>query len=160
MGTNLADRRANLAAGLAGLERIGGIEAVSSVWESEPVGFRDQPLFWNLVVRLRTTLGPAALLAAIKGIEAQAGRRATFPQGPRVLDIDILLFGREVIDVPGLRVPHPRLGMRAFVLRPLLELDPDIEHPETGHRLSERLETGTFEATRRLFPGSRLLTES
>jgi 2-amino-4-hydroxy-6-hydroxymethyldihydropteridine diphosphokinase len=133
------------------------IEAVSSVYASEPVGYRNQPEFWNLVVRVRTDMAPESLLRETQAIEVRVGRRATFPQGPRVLDIDILLFDDRLCDRPGLRIPHPRMTERAFVLRPLLELDPDLALPGTGLRLSERLETGKFEATRRLFPGSELL---
>jgi 2-amino-4-hydroxy-6-hydroxymethyldihydropteridine diphosphokinase len=127
------------------------------VYESEPVGYREQPWFWNLVVRVRTALDPSALLAATQAIETRVGRRPTFPQGPRVLDIDILLMNGAAIDGPGLCVPHPRLDQRAFVLRPLLELDPDLVHPVSGRRLSETLEQGSFEVTRRLFPGTELL---
>jgi 2-amino-4-hydroxy-6-hydroxymethyldihydropteridine diphosphokinase len=120
------------------------------------VGYRDQPEFWNLVVRARTLLEPAELLAATRRIETRTGRRPSFPQGPRVLDIDLLLYGRRVIEQPGLSVPHPRMLERGFVLHPLLELDPDLEHPVSGRRLSERLETGNFERTERLFPGIEL----
>jgi 2-amino-4-hydroxy-6-hydroxymethyldihydropteridine diphosphokinase len=158
LGTNLGDPGRNLAAALHGLASAGTIEAISSVWASEPVGYRDQPGFWNLVVRLRTPLTAPALLLMSQRIEADVGRRATFPQGPRIIDIDLLLFGEAVIDEPRLRVPHPKMLERAFVLRPLLELDPDLVHPQSGERLKERLEAGTFERTERLFPGSELLS--
>lgn len=156
----MGDRRANLAAALAGLRESGSIEAVSSVWVSEPVGFRDQPEFWNLVLRLRTSLEPEGLLTATKRLEVRIGRVPSFPQGPRVLDIDILLIDDLVIDRPGFRVPHPRMQERAFVLCPLLELEPDLVHPESGQRLSERLESGTFEWVKMLFPGTALLEPS
>lgn len=130
------------------------------MYASEPVGFREQPEFWNLVVRVRTAMDPESLLRATQALEVRVGRRRTFAQGPRVLDIDILLFEGRVVDRPGLRIPHPRMTERGFVLRPLLELDPDLVQPDTGRRLSERLETGNFEATERLFPGSELLTHT
>jgi 2-amino-4-hydroxy-6-hydroxymethyldihydropteridine diphosphokinase len=159
LGTNLGDPGRNLAAALRGLSEAGVIEAVSSVWASEPVGYRNQPGFWNLAIRLRTGLSATALLTATKRIEADVGRRPTFPQGPRIIDIDILLYGSMVIDEPDLQVPHPRMLKRGFVLRPLLELDPDLVDPRSGERLKERLDTGTFERTEPLFPGSELLSE-
>jgi len=158
LGTNLGDPGRNLASALRGLAEVGTLEAVSSVWASEPVGYRDQPGFWNLVVRLRTRLGPAALLALTRRIEADVGRRPTFPQGPRIIDIDILLYGSMIVDEPDLQVPHPRMLERGFVLRPLLELDPDLVDPRSGERLKERLDAGTFERTDPLFPGSELLS--
>lgn len=158
LGTNLGDPGHNLASALRGLAGAGTIEAVSSVWASEPVGYRNQPGFWNLVVRLRTGLSPTALVAATQRIEADVGRRPTFPQGPRIIDIDILLYDAIVVDEPDLHVPHLRMLERGFVLRPLLELDPDLTDPRSGERLKERLDAGTFERNQPLFPGSELLS--
>jgi 2-amino-4-hydroxy-6-hydroxymethyldihydropteridine diphosphokinase len=156
LGTNLGDPGRNLASALRGIALAGTIEAVSSVWASEPVGYRDQPGFWNVVVRIRTRLAPGPLLALTQRIEADVGRRPTFPQGPRIIDIDILLYDAAVIDEPHLHIPHLRLLERGFVLRPLLELDPGLTDPRTGERLKERLDSGTFERTELLFPGSEL----
>ena len=158
-GTNLGDRRANLAGALREIEAIGAIEKVSSVYESEPVGPRDQPTFWNLVLRLRTSLRPFELLQELKRLEHRLGRRPTFRHGPRVIDLDVLLYGAERIDEPELEVPHPRMMERAFVLIPLVELDPELRHPVTGERLADRLAQGGFERAVPLFPGTELLSD-
>jgi len=139
LGANLGDRLANLRAALRRVERVVAIDAVSSVYESEPVGYQEQPDFLNLVVRGRTTLSPRALLEAVLGIERELGRERAFPNSPRVIDIDLLLYGDRVIAEPGLQVPHPRMLERAFVLRPLVEIDPDLPHPLTGERMAGHL---------------------
>ena len=117
---------------MSALARLGRIEAISSVYQTEPVGFRDQPDFWNLVLRLATTLEPAALLSAAQAIELAQGRTRPFPNAPRTLDIDLLLYDDVVLGEPALRLPHPRLRERAFVLRPLAEIDPALVLPGTG----------------------------
>ncbi|MBI4545786.1 MAG: 2-amino-4-hydroxy-6-hydroxymethyldihydropteridine diphosphokinase [Gemmatimonadetes bacterium] len=157
LGTNLGDREANLRAALAHLARILDIEAVSSVYHSEPVGYREQPDYWNLVARARTTLEPEGLLGELQRAEWQLGRQPSFPNAPRVIDIDLLLYDDRQLATPALELPHPRMLERAFVLRPLLELDPDARHPRTGERLRDALARGSFEATERLFDGSVLL---
>lgn len=157
LGTNMGSREENLALALAALREVGTIEAVSSVYESEPVGYREQPDFWNVVVRVRTALPPEALLAAMQEIEHRLGRRRSFPNAPRPIDIDLLLYGSEVHESERLIIPHPRLTERAFVLRPLLELDPELRHPVTGERLHDYLAAGGLERTELLFPGEKLL---
>ncbi len=132
LGTNLGDRESNLREALRRLAELVRIEAVSSVYESEPVGFRAQPDFWNLVVRVHTELGPRALLVAIQEIERAMGRRPSFRNAPRVIDIDILLYDDVQLDLPELTIPHPRMLERAFVLVPLAELAPDLELPGLG----------------------------
>jgi 2-amino-4-hydroxy-6-hydroxymethyldihydropteridine diphosphokinase len=130
LGSNLGDRLGNLVAGLGRLGPAGlTVEAVSSVWETEPVGGPPQPPFLNGVARLRTRLSPRAVLAAAQAAEAAAGRRRTLRNGPRLLDLDILLFDDAVIAEPDLTVPHPRLAERRFVLAPLAELAPEVVHP-------------------------------
>lgn len=156
-GTNLGDRRANLGGALAALARLGTVEAVSSVYESEPVGYTEQPAFWNLVARLRTALEPFDLRAALGAAEQRLGRRRTFRNGPRVIDLDVLLYGDRRVDTAELVIPHPRMMQRAFVLRPLAELDPEIRHPVSGERVADRLAAGTFERAAPIFPGSELL---
>lgn len=156
-GTNVGDRRANLAGALDAVARLGTIDAVSNVYESEPVGYADQPVFWNLVVRLRTALEPFDLRAALEAAERRLGRRPTFPNGPRVIDLDLLLYGDRRIDTGELEVPHPRMMRRAFVLRPLSELAPELHHPVTGERIADRLVHGTFESVVPIFPGEQLL---
>lgn len=133
------------------------IDAVSSVYETEPVGFREQPDFWNLTLRAHTTLPPERLVAETQRIERELGRTPSFRNAPRVIDIDLLLYGDEVVDRAGLVVPHPRMMERAFVLAPLAELDPTLRHPATGESLSERLRSTTLERVRPLFDGARLL---
>jgi 2-amino-4-hydroxy-6-hydroxymethyldihydropteridine diphosphokinase len=111
------------------------VEAVSGVYETQPFGYADQPVFWNMVVRGRTTLGVRELLGAVKVLEPALGRVASFHMGPRAIDIDILLYGEERITSADLNVPHTGLLERAFVLQPLLEIDPGIVHPVTRQRI-------------------------
>lgn len=159
LGTNLGDRRANLVAALAALAQLGVIEAVSNVYESEPVGYTEQPWFWNLVARLRTPLPPRELRSELAAAEHRLGKKTSFRNGPRVIDLDVLLYGDEQIAEPDLEIPHPRMMERAFVLRPLAELDAELRHPVTGERPAERLALGTFETAKPMFPGRELLPE-
>ncbi|EGJ09743.1 2-amino-4-hydroxy-6-hydroxymethyldihydropteridine pyrophosphokinase, partial [Rubrivivax benzoatilyticus JA2 = ATCC BAA-35] len=103
----------------------------SSLWRSAPVDAAG-PDFHNAVAELDTTLAPAGLLAALHAIEAAHGRERPYRNAPRTLDLDLLFYGDEVIDTASLVVPHPRAHLRAFVLRPLLELEPGFEHPRLG----------------------------
>jgi len=158
LGTNLGDRESNLREALRRLAELVRIEAVSSVYESEPVGFRAQPDFWNLVVRVHTELGPRALLVAIQEIERAMGRRPSFRNAPRVIDIDILLYDDVQLDLPELTIPHPRMLERAFVLVPLAELASGLAHPRTGHTMREHAAAASsLERAEPLFPGARLL---
>lgn len=131
LGSNLGDRRAHLEEALRRLEE-GGVRVVrrSSWYETEPVGYTDQPAFLNLVVEVRTSLTPRALLRRAQEVELALGRVRTVRWGPRTADVDLLLYGRRVILEPDLVVPHPRLRERAFVLVPLYELDPDLVLPD------------------------------
>ena len=132
LGSNLGDRERNLSAALRRLEPLVRIEAVSSLYETEPAGPQDQPAYLNAVCRAVTGLQPRALLRHLQAVEHELGRRgAAYARwGPRPIDIDLLFYGDEVIDEEGLRVPHPELANRAFVLVPLAELAPDLQHPE------------------------------
>jgi 2-amino-4-hydroxy-6-hydroxymethyldihydropteridine diphosphokinase len=136
LGSNLGDREQAIRGALAELAAADGVEvvAISSLEETDPVGYLDQPRFLNGVAEVRTELAPRALLELLLGIEARFGRdrSASPPHGPRTLDLDLLLYGTERIDEPGLTVPHPRLHERGFVLRPLAELDPALEVPGNG----------------------------
>jgi 2-amino-4-hydroxy-6-hydroxymethyldihydropteridine diphosphokinase len=136
LGTNLGDRAANLARAIVALERLLGRLSLSGVYETEPVGYTDQPVFWNMAVRAESSLTPVALLAALKQLEPQLGRTASFRMGPRAIDIDILLHGTECMHSDSLTVPHPGLLERAFALLPVLELDPDLRDPRTGRALA------------------------
>jgi len=129
LGSNLGDRERNL---LDAVERLGKevvIEQISSPYDTEPVGYDNQPRFLNAVVKCETKLTPDKLLAFVKQIEVDLGREATFKDGPRIIDIDILLHGDVVMDTPSLTIPHVRYAERAFVLVPLAEVAPDVVCP-------------------------------
>lgn len=157
LGSNLGDRRAHLAFALHAIAASAPLLAVSSVWETEPVGYADQPRFWNLVTMTRTTLPPAGLLAELKRIEVSAGRTARFRNGPREIDIDLLLYDDIVLRTGVLEIPHPRMSSRGFVLRPLAEIAPDRRIPDLGRTAAELLARGSFEGAVALFPGETLL---
>ncbi len=143
LGSNVGDRLETLTSCLFVLDDTDGIavEDVSGVYETAPWGVEDQDPFLNAVVRVRTTLGPHELLADCQRTEAAFGRDRDREQrwGPRTLDIDLLLYGDEVIDDPDLVVPHPRLAERAFVLVPLMEVHPGGTIPPDGQRLTQLL---------------------
>ena len=116
LGANLGDRAATLREAARRLGALGRITAVSSLYETEPVGFRDQPPFLNAVIALETGLTPAALFQGLLTIERELGRIRTFRNAPRTLDLDVLLLDDLVMETPELTLPHPRLHERAFVL--------------------------------------------
>ena len=132
LGSNLGDRSAHLEAALSALQASAAIEvvAVSPVYETDPVGPPPQGPYLNAVARVRTMLGPRALLAALLDIEAREGRvRGPERDAARTLDLDLLLYGDRVVSESGLEVPHPRLQSRPFVLEPLCDLSPTLVHP-------------------------------
>jgi 2-amino-4-hydroxy-6-hydroxymethyldihydropteridine diphosphokinase len=126
LGSNLGERAAHLEDAISRLNELGRVVARSNMLETAPWGYADQPDFLNMVVGLETDLSPRDLLAAVKRIERDMGRTPTFRNGPRVVDIDILLYGDRRVDEPGLVIPHPRMGERAFVLEPLAEIAPEL----------------------------------
>jgi 2-amino-4-hydroxy-6-hydroxymethyldihydropteridine diphosphokinase len=133
LGANVGNRRENLdrAVELLAAEQGVRVLAVSSVRETDPVGYEDQPRFLNAVCAVETELGPRELLERLLAIERALGRERTGPRfGPRTIDLDLLLYGNETLDEPGLTVPHPRLAERLFVLEPLHELAPDLVLPD------------------------------
>jgi len=136
LGSNLGDREATLRAAVEALGEADGVEvvAVSTLVDTEPVGFLDQPRFLNGVAVLETALPARELLELLLAVEARFGRdRAAVPaQGPRTLDLDLLLYGTDAIEEEGLRIPHPRLHERGFVLAPLAEVAPGLEVPGKG----------------------------
>jgi len=135
LGANLGPREKTLrhAVELLGDTEHVDLIAVSELRETDPVGVVDQPRFLNGAAAVETTLPPRALLDALLGIERELGRvRREERWGPRIVDLDLLLYGDEIVDEPGLRVPHPRLHERRFALEPLAELDPDLEIPGCG----------------------------
>jgi 2-amino-4-hydroxy-6-hydroxymethyldihydropteridine diphosphokinase len=140
LGSNVGDRTKNLRDAIAALRKAGiNVTHISSMYETEPVDYLDQPWFVNLAVEAETELAPAALLEILRGIETQMGSKKLITKGPRLIDMDILLYGNEVIDTPELQVPHPRLHLRRFVLEPLAELAPNVRHPISGLSVSEML---------------------
>jgi 2-amino-4-hydroxy-6-hydroxymethyldihydropteridine diphosphokinase len=129
LGANLGDREATIRAAVAALS---GVVAVSRLRETDPVGVVGQPPFLNGAVALETVLSPRELLDALFAVERDLGRERRERWGPRTIDLDLLLYGDETIDEPGLTVPHPRLHERRFALEPLLDLDPELAIPGRG----------------------------
>lgn len=129
LGTNLGDRAANLKQAISSLTPQLDVKAKSSVYETPPWGFEDQPKFLNQVIRAKTYLEPESLLRHLKRLEVALGRKESFLNGPRLIDIDILFYDDLVLDTPSLVIPHPRLHERAFVLLPLMDIAPDLVHP-------------------------------
>ncbi|MGB9799317.1 MAG: 2-amino-4-hydroxy-6-hydroxymethyldihydropteridine diphosphokinase [Thermanaerothrix sp.] len=148
LGTNLGDRLANLRRALAALPPEVQPLRVSAVYETPPWGITEQPRFLNMVVEARTRLEPLPLLHYLKTLERQLGRQPGVRYGPRLIDLDILLYGDMVINLPELTVPHPRMAERAFVLVPLCDLYPQGRHPllnETFEALRARVDCREIE---------------
>jgi len=129
LGSNLGARERNLRAAIVALADANvRVTKVSSFYETEPVDLHEQPWFVNCVVQGETEIAPLDLLRALREIEARMGRKKIVPKGPRLIDIDILLYGNESIDTPELQVPHPRMLQRKFVLVPLAKIAPTLKH--------------------------------
>jgi 2-amino-4-hydroxy-6-hydroxymethyldihydropteridine diphosphokinase len=140
LGSNVGDRDANLRTAIASLTPAGvRVDRVSSIYETEPVDYQDQPWFLNCVLEAETDMQPQPLLQALRAIESQMGSKKEFAKGPRKIDLDILLYGSETIDTPELQIPHPRMLLRRFVLAPLAELVPTLEHPTWNATAAELL---------------------
>ena len=152
LGSNIANRDAHLADALRALDSLVTIERVSSVYDTAPMDYTDQPRFHNLAVQGTTTLSPLDLLHGVKAIERALGRAPGLRYGPRVIDIDLLFYDQLVLRADELILPHPRLPERAFVLAPLAEIAPALIHPELGESILDLLRRVAGSDVRRLGP--------
>ncbi|MFN3490647.1 MAG: 2-amino-4-hydroxy-6-hydroxymethyldihydropteridine diphosphokinase [Anaerolineales bacterium] len=139
LGSNLGNRLANIKNAISNLTPQLDVKKKSPVYETPPWGYADQPQFLNQVVMAETYLEPEDLLSHLKRLEVVLGREPTFPNGPRLIDLDILFYDDVIIDSPPLQIPHPRLHQRGFVLVPLHDLAPELIHPALGKSVTEML---------------------
>ena len=139
LGSNVGNREQNLRSAIGQLSRLGKVIAVSSFYETEPVEFTEQPWFLNCALSLETPLQPAQLMSGLLGIEREMGRERGRHKGPRLIDLDILLFGDAVMKTPDLTIPHQAMAERRFVLEPLAEIAPELRHPGLHKTVRELL---------------------
>jgi len=139
LGSNLGDRMGNLTSAVERLSQKMTIKKVSSVYETEPVYYEEQPLYLNAVLSAVTELEPFALLRFVKSIESDLGRQPSFRNAPRLIDIDILFYGDLVVQTEELTIPHPGIVERAFVLAPLAEIAPELIHPVIHEKVEDLL---------------------
>lgn len=139
LGSNLGDRMGNLASAVEHLYEKVKIKKLSSVYETEPLYYEEQPKFLNAVLSATTMLAPTELLHFVKSIERKALRKLSFRNAPRLIDIDILFYGDRVIETSEITIPHPRIAERAFVLVPLAEITPRLVHPVTHKKVKDLL---------------------
>ncbi|HVM75495.1 MAG TPA: 2-amino-4-hydroxy-6-hydroxymethyldihydropteridine diphosphokinase [Candidatus Saccharimonadales bacterium] len=138
LGSNVGDREANFLRAIQLITQSGvAVTKVSSFYETEPVGYLDQPWFLNAALEATTGSLPDQLLSTLRGIESHMGSSKPFRNGPRLIDLDILLYGDAVIDTPALQVPHPRMLQRNFVLAPLAEIAPHLRHPSWSAAIAD-----------------------
>ena len=137
LGSNLGDRLANLKQAIAALTPQMEVKVKSAVYETPPWGVEDQPKFLNQVIQATTYLDPEPLLKHLKRLEVALGRKESFPNGPRLIDLDILFYDDLVLNAGSLVIPHPRLHERGFVLLPLMDISPDFVHPVSKKSVRE-----------------------
>jgi 2-amino-4-hydroxy-6-hydroxymethyldihydropteridine diphosphokinase len=159
LGSNLGNRAEALSSAVGHLSSLGRLVALSSLYETEPVGYHDQPAFLNAVVALETQLEPLPLLRGLLAIERQVGRDRSLGalKGPRTLDLDLLLMGDWIVAGEELTLPHPELDQRRFVLAPLAEIAPELRHPESNQTMAELLALLPDEGENRVSAVRRLL---
>jgi 2-amino-4-hydroxy-6-hydroxymethyldihydropteridine diphosphokinase len=141
LGSNLGDREANLKNAALHLAALGSVTILkqSSILETEPVDYLDQPRFLNQIIMITTDLGPHDLLAALAKAETDLGRKKSFPKGPRIMDLDLLLYDDLILSTDTLVIPHPEITHRRFVMQHLVELDPNLVDPLSGKKYSDIL---------------------
>jgi len=137
LGSNVGDRAANLKEALAALSPQMDVKAKSKIYETPPWGYTDQEKFLNQAVKVITYVEPEPLLKHLKRLEVALGRKETFQNGPRVIDIDILFYDDQIIESPVVTIPHPRMHERGFVLMPMLDIAPDLMHPVKQQTIRE-----------------------
>jgi 2-amino-4-hydroxy-6-hydroxymethyldihydropteridine diphosphokinase len=141
LGSNIGDRAGNLREAIERLRSLGEVGAVSSLYETEPIEYTEQPWFVNCAVKLETSLTATQLLGGILEIEKKMGRHREKKKGPRNIDLDILLYGDRIVDGPELTIPHPAMHERRFVLVPLAEIAPEVKHLASKKTVRELLQT-------------------
>jgi 2-amino-4-hydroxy-6-hydroxymethyldihydropteridine diphosphokinase len=150
----MGDRAENIARAIAALGHRGvRVTQESSLYETEPLEIRDQPWFLNCAIEAETELPPPRLMEVLLAIEREMGRERRVPRGPRVIDMDILLYGSEIVNQPGLDIPHPRMAERKFVLVPLAEIAEEVNHPTSMMTIAEMLDATADRSEARKWPG-------
>jgi 2-amino-4-hydroxy-6-hydroxymethyldihydropteridine diphosphokinase len=155
LGSNLGDRLCALHGALSCLASLASLQATSALYQSQPMYVSDQPAFLNAACKLQTDLPPHQLINALKDIESNIGRQTSFRNGPRLIDLDIILYDNQLISTPTLQIPHPRMSERAFVLKPMCDIGAEVMHPikqETMLELYNQLDVNSKKELQRVIP--------